>query len=145
MLNRYPLWKYLLILFIVGIGFIYALPNLYPADPAVQITGASSSRVMDEQVAEQVEQVLAAADVDVKSVELDDNALLVRLSRADQQQLSKSLINEALGDDYIVAINLAQTTPSWLASIGAHPMKLGLDLSGGWTSPCTVLPLWSYQ
>ncbi len=131
MLNRYPLWKYLLILFIVGIGFIYALPNLYPADPAVQITGASSSRVMDEQVAEQVEQVLAAADVDVKSFELDDNALLVRLSRADQQQLSKSLINEALGDDYIVAINLAQTTPSWLASIGAHPMKLGLDLSGG--------------
>lgn len=131
MLNRYPLWKYLLILFIVGIGFIYALPNLYPADPAVQITGASSSRVMDEQVAEQVGQVLAAADVDVKSIELDDNALLVRLSRADQQQLSKSLINEALGDDYIVAINLAQTTPSWLASIGAHPMKLGLDLSGG--------------
>lgn len=131
MLNRYPLWKYLLILIIVGIGFLYALPNLYPADPAVQVTGASSSRVLDERVARQVEQVLGAANVDVKSVELDDNALLVRLNRADQQQLSKSLINEALGADYIVAINLAQTTPGWLTSIGAYPMKLGLDLSGG--------------
>ena len=131
MLNRYPLWKYLLILIIVGIGFIYALPNLYPADPAVQVTGASSSRVLDERIARQVEQVLDAANVDVKSVELDNNALLVRLNRADQQQLSKSLINEALGADYIVAINLAQTTPGWLTSIGAYPMKLGLDLSGG--------------
>ncbi len=131
MLNRYPLWKYLLILIIISIGFIYAFPNLYPADPAVQVTGASSSRVIDERVAEQVEQALAAANVDVKSVEFDDNALLIRLNRADQQQLSKSLINEALGDDYIVAINLAQTTPDWLTSIGAYPMKLGLDLSGG--------------
>ena len=131
MLNRYPLWKYLLILIIVSIGFIYALPNLYPADPAVQVTGASSSRVIDERVAEQVEQALAAANVDIKSVEFDDNALLIRLNRADQQQLAKSLINEALGDDYIVAINLAQTTPGWLTSIGAYPMKLGLDLSGG--------------
>lgn len=131
MLNRYPLWKYLLILIVVGIGFIYALPNLYPADPAVQVTGASSSRVLEERVAQQVEQVLGAANVDVKSVELEDNALLVRLNRADQQQLSKSLINQALGNDYIVAINLAQTTPGWLTSIGAYPMKLGLDLSGG--------------
>ena len=131
MLNRYPLWKYLLILVIVGLGFIYALPNLYPADPAVQVTGASSSRVMDERVQQRAESALAAANVDIKSVELDDKALLIRLNRADQQQLSKSLIKEALGDDYIVAINLAQTTPAWLTSIGAYPMKLGLDLSGG--------------
>ncbi len=131
MLNRYPLWKYLLILVIVGLGFFYALPNLYPADPAVQVTGASSSRVMDERVQQRAERALAAANVDVKSVELDDNALLIRLNRADQQQLSKSLIKESLGDDYIVAINLAQTTPDWLTSIGAYPMKLGLDLSGG--------------
>lgn len=131
MLNRYPLWKYLLILLIVGLGFIYALPNLYPADPAVQVTGTSSSKVMDEQVRQRAEDVLAAANVDIKSVELDDKALLIRLNRADQQQLSKSLIKEALGDDYIVAINLAQTTPEWLTSIGAYPMKLGLDLSGG--------------
>lgn len=131
MLNRYPLWKYLLILVIVGLGFLYALPNLYPADPAVQVTGASSSRVMDESIQRRAEKALTVADIDVKSVELDDNALLIRLNRADQQQLSKSLIKDALGDDYIVAINLAQTTPGWLTSIGAYPMKLGLDLSGG--------------
>ncbi|WP_257294062.1 protein translocase subunit SecD [Endozoicomonas sp. YOMI1] len=131
MLNRYPLWKYLLILVIVGLGFTYALPNLYPADPAVQVTGASSSRVMDERVQQRAEKALAAANVDITSVELDDKALLIRLNRADQQQLSKSLIKEALGDDYIVAINLAQTTPEWLTAIGAYPMKLGLDLSGG--------------
>ena len=131
MLNRYPLWKYLLILVIVGLGFIYALPNLYPADPAVQVTGASSSRVMDERVQQRAEKALAAANVDIKSVELDDQALLIRLNRADQQQLAKSLIKETLGDDYIVAINLAQTTPQWLTAVGAYPMKLGLDLSGG--------------
>ncbi|WP_067521948.1 protein translocase subunit SecD [Endozoicomonas ascidiicola] len=131
MLNRYPLWKYLLILVVVGLGFIYALPNLYPADPAVQVSGASSSKVMDERVQRRVEQALSAADVDIKSVELDDGSLLVRLNHADQQQLSKSLVKEALGDDYVVAINLAQTTPEWLTSIGAYPMKLGLDLSGG--------------
>ena len=111
MLNRYPLWKYLLILFVVGLGFIYALPNLYPADPAVQVTGASSSRVMDARVKEKAEKALAAANVDVKSVESSDNSLLIRLHRADQQQLSKSLIKEALGDDYIVAINLGSDHP----------------------------------
>lgn len=131
MLNRYPLWKYLLILVVIGLGFVYALPNLYPADPAVQVTGASSSETMTESVRQRAEQALARADVDVKAVELEKNALLIRLNRADEQQLSKSLIKEALGDDYIVAINLAQTTPEWLTSIGAYPMKLGLDLSGG--------------
>ena len=131
MLNRYPLWKYLLILVVVGLGFIYALPNLYPADPAVQISGASSSRAMDKRVESRVEKALSAANIDIKSLELNDNALLVRLTHADQQQLAKSLAKEALGDDYVVAINLAQTTPEWLTAIGAFPMKLGLDLSGG--------------
>ena len=131
MLNRYPLWKYLLILTIVSLGFIYALPNLYPADPAVQVTGISSSRTMDEIIRQQAEKALEAAQVDIKSVELDDKALLIRLNHADHQQLAKSLIKEALGDDFVVAVNLAQTTPQWLAGIGAFPMKLGLDLSGG--------------
>ena len=131
MLNRYPLWKYLLILVIIGLGFIYALPNLYTADPAVQVSGASSSEVMNETVLKRAESALKKADVDIKALELTDDSILIRLNRADQQQLSKSLVKEALGDDYIVAINLAQTTPEWLTSIGANPMKLGLDLSGG--------------
>ncbi len=131
MLNRYPLWKYLLILVVVGLGVIYALPNLYPADPAVQVTGVSSSERMSASVLRRAETVLNKAGIDIKESELSDNSLLIRLNRADQQQLSKSLIKDSLGDDYVVAINLAQTTPDWLTSIGAYPMKLGLDLSGG--------------
>ena len=131
MLNRYPLWKYLLILVIIGLGFIYALPNLYTADPAVQVSGASSSEVMNETILKRAEGALKKANVDIKALELTDDSILIRLNRADQQQLSKSLVKEVLGDDYVVAINLAQTTPEWLTNIGAHPMKLGLDLSGG--------------
>ena len=131
MLNRYPLWKYLLILVIIGLGFIYALPNLYTADPAVQVSGASSSEVMNETILKRAESALQQANIDIKALELDDNSILIRLNRADQQQLSKSLVKEALGDDYVVAINLAQTTPDWLTNMGANPMKLGLDLSGG--------------
>lgn len=131
MLNRYPIWKYVLILMVIGLSFLYALPNMYPADPAVQISGTSSALTLTEATTARVEQLLKAENIDIKAVELDDNALLVRLNRADQQQLAKSLIKNDLGDDYVVAINLAQTTPAWLSSLGASPMKLGLDLSGG--------------
>ncbi|OED44250.1 protein-export membrane protein SecD [Endozoicomonas sp. (ex Bugula neritina AB1)] len=131
MLNRYPLWKYLLILVIIGLGFIYALPNLYTADPAVQVSGASSSKVMNDTVLQRAETALNEAGVDVKALELTNDSILIRLNRADQQQLAKSLVKDVLGDDYVVAINLAQTTPEWLTNIGANPMKLGLDLSGG--------------
>ena len=131
MLNRYPLWKYLMILVIVGLGFIYALPNLYPADPAVQVTSSNAAEAVNERTLSQAEKRLNEAGIDVKVLELSDDSLLIRLNRADQQQLSRSLVKDMLGDDYIVAINLAETTPSWLTSIGANPMKLGLDLSGG--------------
>lgn len=131
MLNRYPLWKYLMILLVIGMGFIYALPNLYPADPAVQVTSSSAAEAVNEQTLKQAEKVLVDAGIDVKSLELGDDTLLIRLNRADQQQLSSSLVKDLLGDDYVVAINLAETTPAWLDSLGATPMKLGLDLSGG--------------
>ncbi|WP_062269795.1 protein translocase subunit SecD [Endozoicomonas arenosclerae] len=131
MLNRYPLWKYLLIAAIVALGFVYALPNLYPDDPAVQISGASSSEKIDAGVQEKAQKALAAANIEAKASEAENDALLIRLRHADEQQLAKSVIKDALGDDYIVALNLAPTTPEWLTSIGAYPMKLGLDLSGG--------------
>lgn len=131
MLNRYPLWKYLLIAFIVALGFVYALPNLYPDDPAVQVTGASSSEKVGPAVQEKAEQALKAANIATKATEGTDGSMLIRLQKSEQQQLAKSVIKDALGDDYIVALNLAPTTPDWLTSIGAYPMKLGLDLSGG--------------
>ncbi|WP_257276091.1 MULTISPECIES: protein translocase subunit SecD [unclassified Endozoicomonas] len=131
MLNRYPLWKYLLIAIIVALGFVYALPNLYPDDPAIQISGASSTETMNAGVQGKAQEALTKANIEVKASDNKNDALLIRLKHADQQQLAKSVIKDALGDDYIVALNLAPTTPEWLTSMGAYPMKLGLDLSGG--------------
>ncbi|WP_330926110.1 protein translocase subunit SecD [Candidatus Sororendozoicomonas aggregata] len=131
MLNRYPLWKYLLILAVLVWGFIYALPNFYPADPAVQITGANSSSKITDAVTRQTIAALKNAGISVKREDKTEDSLLIRLKQSDQQQLAKSIIKNTLGDDYVVALNLAPTTPSWLTAIGASPMKLGLDLSGG--------------
>ena len=131
MLNRYPLWKYLLIILVVAWGAIYALPNFYPADPAVQVTGSSASNQVTASVLAKAQAILEENNIEIKAMEQDENALLIRLSQLDQQQLAKSLVKDSLGDDYIVALNLAQTTPDWLVSLGAAPMKLGLDLSGG--------------
>ncbi len=131
MLNRYPLWKYLLILAVLVWGFIYALPNFYPADPAVQVTGASSSNTITDAVTRQATAALEKAGVSVKREDKTEDSLLIRLMQSDQQQLAKSIIKDTLGDDYVVALNLAPTTPRWLTAIGASPMKLGLDLSGG--------------
>ena len=131
MLNRYPLWKYLLIIMVVAWGVIYALPNFYPADPAVQVTGVSASNQVSASILNRAKKALEEGGIEIKATEQNDNSLLIRLKQLDQQQLAKSLIKDVLGDDYVVALNLAQTTPEWLTAIGASPMKLGLDLSGG--------------
>ena len=131
MLNRYPLWKYLLIVCIVALGVVYALPNLYPDDPAIQISGTGSAHQADDRIQEQSLKALTDAGIAVKADELGKGSILIRLQKSEQQQLAKSVIKDALGDNYIVALNLAPTTPEWLTSIGAYPMKLGLDLSGG--------------
>ncbi|UAW98959.1 protein translocase subunit SecD [Halopseudomonas nanhaiensis] len=133
MLNRYPLWKYLLIVVVLALGVIYALPNLYPDDPAIQISGASSTQVMDEADLQRASSALAGAGIEVKGTEVGNNGRsgLIRLTRQSQQLPAQDVIRRELGQDYVVAQNLAPTTPDWLRSIGAGPMKLGLDLSGG--------------
>lgn len=131
MLNRYPLWKYLLIAMIVVLGFVYSLPNLYPDDPAIQISGASSSTQLEQSVLDRATAALVEAGIAVKATEGDERSRMVRLQLAEQQQLARGIVKDALGDDYVVALNLAPTTPDWLTAIGAYPMKLGLDLSGG--------------
>ncbi|MEZ5529745.1 MAG: protein translocase subunit SecD [Porticoccaceae bacterium] len=130
-MNRYPFWKYLLIVFVIVLGVVYALPNLYVPDPAVQISGQSSGTVIDERVLEQVEKALKEADIEYFGQEASGDNGLVRLKDREQQLPAKRVIQRALGSDYVVALNLAATTPSWLSSLGAMPMKLGLDLSGG--------------
>ena len=131
MLNKYPLWKYLLILLVLGIGFIYSAPNLYPDDPAVQVSGASTALKVGQADVERVEQALKGAGIAVKAASLGDKGALLRLTRQEDQLPAQDVVRRALGDDYVVALNLAATTPDWLRSLGAKPMKLGLDLSGG--------------
>ncbi|MDR0209112.1 MAG: protein translocase subunit SecD [Pseudomonas putida] len=132
MLNKYPLWKYLLILVVLAIGFIYSAPNLYPDDPAVQISGASSALHVSQADLDRATKALTDGGIAVKGGSLGEKgSALVRLTNQEDQLPAKDVVRKALGDDYVVALNLAQTTPQWLRNLGASPMKLGLDLSGG--------------
>lgn len=133
MLNRYSLWQNLLILWVILVGFFYAAPNLYAPDPAVQITSASSGQVIDAATLNRALLALEEAEVEHFGEEISSNGrnALIRLRSADKQLIGQARIARALGDGYIVALNLAPTTPEWLSNWGATPMKLGLDLSGG--------------
>jgi len=130
-MNRYPLWKYLLLLGVLVAAFIYALPNLYAPDPAIQITPQSSAAELDLAVLTRAGEALEAAGIPYFGTELSRDSGLLRLREREQQLAAKRIIQQALGFDYVVALNLAPTTPEWLAALGAEPMKLGLDLSGG--------------
>ncbi len=128
-MNRYPLWKYLLLLVVLVVGLLYALPNLYGEDPAIQISkrdGAVSTALQS-----QVETVLKKDGFRYKRIEHDGSSLLVRFYNTDTQLKAIDQIKTALGNQYVVAVNLAPATPSWLRAIGANPMYLGLDLRGG--------------
>ncbi|PCM46065.1 protein translocase subunit SecD [Marinobacter sp. ANT_B65] len=131
MLNKYPLWKNLIILVAIVIGFIYALPNLFPDDYAVQITGARSSTEVDSAVLERAIKALESDGIEIKSSTLEDRDALIRLNSSDDQLRARPAVQAALGRDYLVALNMAASTPAWLRSVGAGPMKLGLDLRGG--------------
>lgn len=130
MLNRYPLWKYLMVLFAIIIAAVYALPNLYGEDPAIQITGARGASV-NMSTLDSVTQALDTAHISHQSVSLENGSILVRFKDTDTQLTARDTIRSALGQDKIVALNLAPATPTWLQDIGAAPMKLGLDLRGG--------------
>ena len=130
-MNRYPLWKNLLLIAVIALASVFSAANLYAPDPAVQISGASSSLTMDQQALSKVMQALDTGGVEHFGENLSDKSALIRLRDKDQQLIAKDLIKKALGDDYVVALNMAPTTPEWLDNLGASPMKLGLDLSGG--------------
>ncbi len=129
MLNKYPLWKNLLILGVVLLGFLYSVPNLYQNDEAIQVTNTTVD--INESDLAVVTTALEAAQVEFFGSELDANNLLVRLNTVEDQLRAKTAIERALTDDYIVALNLAPTTPAWMQAIGAGQMNLGLDLQGG--------------
>jgi preprotein translocase subunit SecD len=131
MLNKYPLWKNLLIIFVLIIGTVYALPNFYPDDYALQISGARSGTTIQSVTLNKAEQALDAAKIPYRNPSLNEKYAMLRFDSNDAQLAAKPIVQAALGDNYVVALNLAATTPKWLKDIGAGPMKLGLDLRGG--------------
>lgn len=130
MLNRYPLWKYLMVFFAIITAALYALPNIYGEDPAIQVTGARGASV-DMSTLDAVTTALDKEQLSHKSIALENGSILVRFNDTDTQISARDVISEALGKDTIVALNLAPSTPGWLEAIGASPLKLGLDLRGG--------------
>jgi preprotein translocase subunit SecD len=129
--NRYPLWKYLLLVAVLGLALVFSSANLYAPDPAVQISGNSSSLVLNDALISRATKALEENDIEYFGENSNGKSGLIRLKDKGQQLQAKDVVKTALGDDYIVALNMAPTTPDWLVSLGASPMKLGLDLSGG--------------
>ena len=131
MLNKFPFWKNLTIILVALFAFVYAAPNYFPADAAIQLSGQSGSMKIDNDVLKEMQLALDDADIDYFGGKTDDQTALLRIKDRDSQLRAKEIIQAEMGSDYIVALNLAPTTPQWLRSLGGKPMKLGLDLSGG--------------
>ena len=130
-MNRYPAWKYILIAIALVVGIFYTLPNFFPEVPAVQVSTSKASVKIDAGTLQTVEDALKAANVSFDGAMLDSNGVKVRLPDPDTQLKARDVLQQKFGDKYIVALNLLSTSPRWLASIGALPMYLGLDLRGG--------------
>ncbi|NRP28315.1 preprotein translocase subunit SecD [Marinobacterium sp. xm-d-420] len=131
MLNRFPLWKSLMIVVTLLFAAIYAMPNLYPDDFAVQVSGSKQDFKVDDRTLARVTAALDNNQIEYKSLEAEEGKGLIRFADGDAQLRGREVIGRILGENYTVALNLAPTTPSWLTDIGAGPMKLGLDLRGG--------------
>ena len=130
-MNRYPLWKYLLVLVVLILGVVYSMPNIFGESPAVQISTAKNSIKLDSALLGQVENVLKQDNLQFEAIFLDANGVKVRFNDPDTQIKAKDALQSKLGRDYVVALNLLSRSPTWLRSIGALPMYLGLDLRGG--------------
>ncbi|MEY8215607.1 MAG: protein translocase subunit SecD [Colwellia sp.] len=130
MLNKYPLWKTLMVAFIVAFGALYATPNLYGEDPAVQVSGL---RGVEANLAtlDTIKEYLSKSNIAFSSVVLEKGQVLTRFKNTEDQLKARDVLDDNLGKQYSVALNLTPATPDWLSSIGGTPMKLGLDLSGG--------------
>lgn len=129
-MNRYPSWKYALIVIITLIGIIYALPNIYGSDPALQISSSHGAEI-SELTELQVSTALDEANIKPRTFELSENSLLIRFADEETQLKAQGIVKLSLGRNYVVALNLAPSTPTWLRKLGAEPMFLGLDLRGG--------------
>ncbi|HBN89667.1 protein translocase subunit SecD [Rheinheimera aquimaris] len=130
MLNKNPAWRYVAVLGMLLLALLYALPNLYSEDPALNISATRGGTISAE-ASSALNQQFAAANLVVKAQTLTDNKLLIRFANTDAQLKAREIASRVLGDKFVVALDLASATPAWLQAIGAEPMKLGLDLRGG--------------
>ncbi|NLG58713.1 MAG: protein translocase subunit SecD, partial [Gammaproteobacteria bacterium] len=129
---EFPRWKYAVIVLVALLGILYALPNLYPQDPSVQVTATRGNEIT-QALGDRVRTQLEGAGIQIKAIDVDaeNGNMIVRLPDLDSQTAASDLLRENLGQDYTVALNLASTVPDWLTRFGAKPMVLGLDLQGG--------------
>ena len=129
-MNRYPAWKYLLIVLVVAIGLFYALPNMYGSDPAVQVSPKTGSEITSNTI-ETIKSTLLAAKVSYKELSNNGQRIVVRFNDTEDQLRANGDLRKALGKSFSVAQNIVPATPPWLRNTGAQPMHLGLDLRGG--------------
>ena len=130
-MNRYPLWKNLLILAVVLLGLLYALPNTFGQDPVVEVTSARATVEVDEVLADRVRLILDEAGAPYKSVRMEEGRVRARFAESAEQLQAKEALEKQLSGDYTLALNLSTPVPQWLKALGAQPMNLGLDLRGG--------------
>ena len=130
-MNRFSISQYLLILFVLVLGFTYALPNLYPTQPSIQVAYTDSGKSADQVLLNELEDILETNQVGYEELFLREGKIVIKFSTLDQQLESKTILQNKLLDKVIIALNLEPTTPDWLKNLGGKPVKLGLDLSGG--------------
>ena len=121
-MNKYPLWKNLIVLLIALFGFVYALPNLYPDDPALQITAKKAGEKTDQEPLDRALAALQEAGIKVKRSGLSEDSALIRFESIDDQINAKQVVQDTLQEKYVVAMNLAPNTPAWLKQVGASPV-----------------------
>ncbi|OUW80510.1 MAG: protein translocase subunit SecD [Gammaproteobacteria bacterium TMED219] len=130
-MNKFSITQYLLILFVLILGFTYALPNLYPTQPSIQVAYTDSGKSADQLLLNELEKTLDANNISTQEIFLRDNKIVIKFNSLDDQLASKTILQNKLLDKVIIALNLEPSTPDWLKGIGGQPLKLGLDLSGG--------------
>ena len=130
-MNKFSIYQYLLIFFVLVLGFTYALPNLYPTQPSIQVAYTDSGRSADQILLNELEEILENNNINYQEIFLRENKIVIKFTSLDDQLDSKTLLQNSLLDKVIIALNLEPSTPDWLKDIGGKPVKLGLDLSGG--------------
>ena len=130
-MNKFSIYQYLLILIVLVLGALYALPNLYPTQPSIQVAYTDSARSADQSLLNDLEQILDESKVQYDDMFLRENKIVIKLPDVDTQIESKTILQQTLLDRVIIALNLEPSPPQWLKDLGGNPVKLGLDLSGG--------------